>query len=362
VTRCVLVTGAGGGGANNLIRSIHRSGYPVRIVGANAEKYALAQSLAEKNYLLPRGDAGERYLNAMKRVIEAENVDLLIPNNDTEVAAVSKCQDQLLVRTFLPASGVVEMCQDKLALMEHLARQGFRVATTFLLKESGEANEVFRRLNNPEKLWCRLRRGSGSRGSLPVNEPSQVEFWVRYWQQMRGIGPEMFLLCEYLPGRDYAFQSLWRNGELIIAKTCERVDYIFGVNMPAGTSSSPRVGKLVNNPHVNDICEQAVKSIDGNATGMFCIDLKEDKDGVPCITEINIGRFFMITIVFNTTGTFNMAELYLRLAFGEDIVVPAQCRFGDIGRSETWLVREVDNEPTVLTKEQLEGRFINLSE
>ena len=39
----------------------------------------------------------------------------------------------------------------------------------------------------------------------------------------------MFLLCEYLPGRDYAVQSLWHEGELIQAKTCERLEYLFGV-------------------------------------------------------------------------------------------------------------------------------------
>ena len=177
---------------------------------------------------------------------------------------------------------------------------------------------------------------------------------------MRGVGPNMFLLSEYLPGRDYAFQSLWRDGELIIAKTCERLVYIFGENMPSGTSSSPRIGRLVNNPVVNDICERAVRSIDPKATGMFCIDLKEDKDGTPCITEINIGRFFMITIVFNTTGRFNMAELYLRLALGERVDVPDTSRFDDIGDSETYLVREVDNEPTVISRRGLEGRYVSL--
>ena len=49
----VLVTGAGSGGSNNLIRGIRHGAYPVRIVGSNADRYALAQSLADKNYALP---------------------------------------------------------------------------------------------------------------------------------------------------------------------------------------------------------------------------------------------------------------------------------------------------------------------
>ena len=99
----VIVTGAGGGGGNNLIRSIRQGGYPVRILGANADAYALAQSLADVNYLLPRGDTGEAYLNALNCVIEAEDAALVVPNNDTEVTVVSRERDRLPIMTFLPA-------------------------------------------------------------------------------------------------------------------------------------------------------------------------------------------------------------------------------------------------------------------
>ena len=61
--------------------------------------------------------------------------------------------------------------------------------------------------------------------------------------------------------------------------------------MPSGTSSSPRVGRLTNDPRVNKLCSDVVLKLDREATGMFCIDLKEASDGTPCITEINIGRF-----------------------------------------------------------------------
>ena len=46
------------------------------------------QSLADKSYLIPRGNAGSAYRDALKRLIATENIDLLIPNNDTEVAVV----------------------------------------------------------------------------------------------------------------------------------------------------------------------------------------------------------------------------------------------------------------------------------
>ena len=57
-----------------------------------------------------------------------------------------------------------------------------------------------------------------------------------------------------------------------------------------------------------------------------------------------------------------MAELYLRLAFGELPEIAPQERFGDIGSEETYLVREVDNEPEVLTADQIRSRYEDLTQ
>jgi carbamoyl-phosphate synthase large subunit len=109
---------------------------------------------------------------------------------------------------------------------------------------------------------------------------------------MRNVSVDNFMLCKYLPGRDYAFQSLSHKGELVIAETCERLSYLVGAWMPSGTPSAPRVGRLVNDARVNSTCMQAIRSVDPQAGGMFCVDLKEAQERTPCIMEINIGRFF----------------------------------------------------------------------
>lgn len=360
--KTILVTGAGGGGSNNLIRGFRRIGYPVRIIGTNADQYKLIQSLADRNYLIPNGDAGRSYQTALCKVIEAEKVDLVIPNNDTEVRAVATIRDELPARTFLPSHATIELCQDKYSLSTNLSANGFKVARTYAIPGIDAVDEIYANFTGAEKLWCRMRRGSGSRGSLPVKSPEHVKFWIRYWNEMHGIPENMFTLSEYLPGRDFAFQSIWKDGQLVIAKTCQRLSYFFGYQMPSGTSSTPQIGRLVNNPEVNRICTQAVQAIDPHATGMFSIDLKEDSNGVPCITEINIGRFFMITIAFNSVGVYNMAELYLKLAFGEDFQVDEKARYGDIGDEETFLIRELDNDPEVLSATEMRQRYISLLE
>jgi carbamoyl-phosphate synthase large subunit len=353
----ILVTSAGGGASNNLMAGLRQCEIPVFLVGTSMDRYYLARSRADRNYLIPRADSGEPYLEALGQIVIREEVELIIPNNDVEVPILSAARDRLGARTYLPTHETIGLCQDKLALTEHLADRGIRVPETYAIEAPDQADELFDRFGNADLLWCRMRRGGGSRGSLPVKNPDQLRFWVRYWTEMRGVPGGMFVLCEYLPGRNYAMQSVWHNGELIQAKACERLHYLFAGLMPSGTSSTPRVARLIDNPLINEMCVETVRAVDPQATGLFCIDFKEDQKGLPCVTEINIGRFFMITSLFNSVGRHNMAELYPRLAFGESPEVSPEERFGDIGSEVTYLIREIDNEPEVLTENELQSRY-----
>jgi len=356
----ILITGAGGGGSNNLIRSIKHSEYPVTIIGSNADQFALPCSLADKNYLIPRGDSGDVYFDAINEIVKREDIDLLVPNNDTEVRVMAFNRESLAAPVFLPAKETIQMCQDKFIFNQKMIASGFKVAETISINTMDDVDKAFEHFKGHVKLWCRMRKGSGSAGALPVSKPEQAKAWINYWQDMRNVPEGMFTLSEYLPGRDYAFQSLWQNGKLIIAKTCERLAYHFARQMPSNASSTPSLGKLVHNSVVDDLCTRAVYSIDPQATGMFSIDLKEDRFGNPCITEINIGRFFMITIVFNIVGKYNMAEYYLKLAFNEPVYIQEAERYNDIGDEEYYLIRGLDNPPAIISANEMKKNIINL--
>lgn len=347
----IIVTGAGGGGSNNLITSIRQSRYPVYIVGTNIDKFFLKKSIADKNYLIPRGTE-EGYIPTINKLIELEKIELIVPNNDTEVRAISENREKIKCRTFLPAKETVALCQDKYVLNQHLSEKGIGVAKTFEIKSVDSIDSIFRKFNTEDTLWCRMREGSGSKGAIPVRRPDQVKFWIRYWEEMRGISSSKFLLSEYLPGRDYAFQSIWKNGEVIIAKALQRLTYYGGDNRVSGVSSTPQIGKLVRDERVINTCVKAIRALDERPTGNFCIDLKENKFGEPCITEINIGRFFMITNIFNLVGKYNMAEVYLKLAFDEPVDV--RDKFGDIDE-ETYLIRELDTLPEIANLKDIEA-------
>lgn len=355
--RKILITGAGGGGSNNLIKSIRQSGYNCFIIGTNVDKFFLRKSIADKNYLLPRATE-ENYIPKLQKLIKKEEIELVIPNNDTEVRVVSDNREKLDCRTFLPDKDVIKICQDKYLMYKKMRKKGINLAKTIEIKDLDDVDRAFAELQREEEvLWCRLRRGSGSMGSLPVKTPEQAKCWIKYWEDMRGFKRSDFIISEYLPGRDFHFHCLWKDGEVVIGKTLERLSYIFARNMPSNTSSSPQVGKLVYEKEVVELCLDAIEAIDNNPNGSYGVDVKGNKKGEYCITEINIGRFPMITNAFNFVGKYNMAEIYLKLAFDEPVEIESRAKFADVGK-DMYLIRELDTLPEIFSKEEIE-RNIN---
>ena len=150
-----------------------------------------------------------------------------------------------------------------------------------------------------------------------MTAPEQALMWVRYWSD-NGLVIEDFMVSEFLPGREFAFQSIWRDGRLVTSAARERLEYLFGFLTPSGQTSSPALARSVHRPDVNETAAAAVRAVDPSATGIFCVDLKENAAGVPCVTEINAGRFFTTSIFFSEAGC-NMPYYYTRMAYDEDV-------------------------------------------
>src|SRR6185436_16299755 len=85
------------------------------------------------------------------------------------------------------------------------------------------------------------RRLAGGHPGHPARAGPQLD---RLLARDARVSTASFTLSEYLPGRDFAAQGLWRDGELLLLKVCERLSYFGGGSQPSGTSSTPALGKL----------------------------------------------------------------------------------------------------------------------
>ena len=316
--RRLLITGAGTTAASNLIRSLRADVRSAAIIGCHSDRFVLKKSEAERNYLMPGLDHPE-FFRALSRVIKKERIELLIPTADTDVRALARRRARIPCRLFLPRTPVIELCQDKYRLNTFLRKRRVPAPLTYPVTSLTAITKIFARLPARRLVWCRARAGSGALGALPVRSPAQARSWIEYWRDMRKIPPTAFTLSEYLPGRDFSCLSLWNRGTLVLLKTCQRLSYYTGGGNPSGISSVSHLAKTVDEPRVARVCVQAVRAIDGGASGTFNLDMRENGDGVPCVTEINAGRFPSGNLIHALTGKRNISTAFVRVALGERV-------------------------------------------
>lgn len=347
--RKILITGAGGGGSNNLIRSLKVSSLDLDIYGSNLNSFVLAKSATEKNFLLPPA-SDSSYIDALIHRIDRHSIDLVIPNSDREIRRISDDRDKIPCRLFLPPRHVVEVCQDKYAMHLQLEAAELETAKSISINDYDDIEPALDALaDTGDRFWIRPRSGSGSKGATWVKNARQARSWISLWEELRGYPVDTFTISEFLPGRDYAFQSVWCDGRLVVGKMCERLSYFFGANLLSGMSSTPAVARTVRDDHAVETALRTVQAVCEHPHGNFNLDMKGDSNGVMNVTECNVGRFFMITPIFDLSGKINTAETYVRCAFDELLDFDEEI---DI-EENIYLLRDLDTEPMVVS-----GKYI----
>jgi carbamoyl-phosphate synthase large subunit len=250
----------------------------------------------------------------LKKIIKTEKIEFIHSQPDPEVRFISEHRDKF-PKTFLPSQEAIRIAQDKFLFSKLMEKYHIPCPKTIKVYNSSIIFDILN--SNYKKYWLRAAQGAGSLAALPVVNYDLAFQWIEYWRS-RGVGWNDFILSEFLPGKEYAFQSLWNKGKLVTSAARQRIEYLFQSRMPSGQSSTPTIAKSIHNKKVNDVAISAIRVLDRNASGIFCVDLKENDKGIPCVTEINVGRFFTTSLFFTQAGS-NMPYYYIKLAYGEKL-------------------------------------------
>lgn len=341
--KTVLVLGAGGPAGMNFIESLMLAGN-YNVIGCDINHWHLKlieKRFNIKTYLIPQltQEYSER-VGFINQIIATESIDFIHAQPDIEVEFLSKNRDSINAKMFLPHNNTIEKCHNK--HITSILLGGLSPLTYLVDKEIiGSQIETVQTLSENKKVWLRAVRGAGSKAALPVTTCKQALDWIHYWEETKRLDSTDFMISEFLPGKEYAFQSVWFNGDLITSMARERIEYLMGNLFPSGQSSSPSVAVTVHNDKINIIATQAMWKIDKKAHGIFCIDMKENKYGMPLITEINAGRFFTTSNFFSHYGA-NMPDTYVKLGIGGS--VEKLPKYNAIPKDIVW-VRVIDSLP-----------------
>lgn len=346
----VMVMGAGGTAGINFIECLRMSKNKYYIVGCDINKWHLEIPRVDKRYVVPYSTE-EGYVEALNEIISKERIDFIHAQPDMEVEVLSENREKLKANYLFSSKETIRICRDKMATNEFLRAKKIPAPLSYQIKSVEKLKELINSVKQSSlqpKVWIRAIKGAGSKAALPIKSFRQAKEWIHYWRSTKLLESKDFMISEFLPGKEYAFQSLWHSGRLIVSQARERLEYLMGNLFPSGQSSSPSVAVTVHNKNVNDVAAKTVLSIDDKATGIFCVDLKENRQGVPCVTEINCSRFFTTSNFFAALGC-NMPDYYVRLGMGEE--VKGLHQYNAVKAGYYW-IRTVDKLPVLMNGEE----------
>ena len=335
--RRILVTGMGGAASWNFVRALRLSRQDLYIVGTEADPLRRPLSIADRTYGCPRSDH-PGYLERLSEIVARERIELIHAQPDPEVRQLAALRPLLQARTFLPTLQTIQLCQDKFALQQRLADRGVPtppVRRVCLESLPGVLAEL------GERLWLRASRGAGGLGSLPISSALQAQGWLDFH-----AGRDM-IASPILPGRTFGWQAVFSEGALLCGVAWERVRYLIPHVSPSGVTGVSGISRIVAREDIDRIGEQAVRAVSAAPHGIFAVDLREDAQQRPCVTEINPGRFISLSLFFARAGA-NLPLLYLNTALGDP--VPAMPQRSPAAIGSTWL-RCIDREPVFVPGE-----------
>lgn len=278
-------------------------------VDANAKHLVWCEQFASTHHI-PLLTAGE---------VNQLGADVVLPQPDSMVDWLSKNRDSITAKVFLPAARTIRACQDKFRSSLRWYRKQLREHQPARIQEPWPDTLHFARDDLGLPFWLRATRGAGAKGAILVQSLDQAYHWIRFWQS-RGAKIK-WIAEEYLPGRDFAWSSIWANGELITSFTRERLEYLYPHLTPEGLTGTPTIARVKHDLRVNTMAWEAVKAIDKNPHGIYSVDLREDSHGYPRPTEINAGRGFT-TLGLWSLYDINFLDITVKLAMGHPFEAP----------------------------------------
>ena len=346
-SRSILVTGAGGSAGHNVCWSLRMSkdSRTTLLTGIDSDRTSLQLNLwIDTAYHLPGADR-RNYLQALNKVVEKEHVEIVFPQPDPEVRRVSAERENLHAKIFLPDQKTVSNCLDKFEALTIWHEAGLRRQPAVLSATDTAVNRRIKSLEYP--CWIRAREGAGGLLSCKATDSSIVDYWLRFhWDQ--GIKTD-FVAEEYLPGRDYCFMSIWNHGSLVTSMIRERLSWV-GHRL-IGTGGTSKLNRVVHQASVNNKALDAIRAISKSPHGIFCVDLKENPDNIPCPTEINCR--FTTNVHYLTLASMKLAHpewnfvwLASRIALGEEI---PDCSKTNALPADLWFTKNTDMGFTVVS-------------
>lgn len=352
----ILVTGAGSAQAEGVINSLLKTNNGDEIIGMGSNPSDLLLSNAKRKYIVPNAYESS-YKEDVYKVIRLERPDFVFFINDLETFMISPFREeihQLGTKTFMPNDETIATCVNKYKSYLKWEKAGIKVPKNILLTNEDDLKKAFNELTDKEgKLWLRASSiGGGGKGAVPTNDYEFAKNWINRYN-----GWNDFVAAEMLTPDTVTWQSVWFEGELVVAQTRSRKGWAHSRSSVSGVTGVTKIGVTLSDDTVTKIAINSIQAVDNKPHGIYGVDLAYDQNGVPNPTEINISRFFT-TILFFTEAGLNMPAIMRDIILNNEFPV-LEKKINPLPDHLMW-IRGMDTIPKLMTQQEADHALIAL--
>ena len=337
------MTACGGAPAINFTRSLRESDEKFFLLGVDANPYSIHRGEVDQKEICPKASEPD-YIEYLNFLIKKYEIEFLHAQPDIEVGRISENREKLLCKTFLPSKNSITILRNKYLSYIEWQKAGIKVPKTFLIQTEDDLKIAFNEFGT--NIWLREIEGAAGKGSL--SSPTYKEA-IESIESKSGWG--RFTAAEKLTKRTVTWMSIYFQGELIVAQGRERIYWEAGNRTQSGVTGITGAGKTISDSLVDEISIKSIFAIDTKPHGIFSVDMTYDENGIPNPTEINIGKFFTTHYFFTKAGI-NFPEIYIKLAFGED--VGYKNTINPLKEGLVW-IRGMDIEPILIEENEIKS-------
>jgi carbamoyl-phosphate synthase large subunit len=308
----VLVTGAGGGVGQSILKCLQDSRY--RVVALDSDPHAAGLYAAARGRVVPRATE-PHYVEALKEVAREEGAVLLFPGLDPELKPLAEARaefDAIGVTVVVSDPAVVSTADDKLATSVLLSAAGLPAPRTERLTAGTDPGLEPPYIHKPQK------GGSGSQGVHVVRS-----------QQDAGADLEArehagYVVQEYLDGPEYTCGTVSIGGDLvgpIVMRRVLRTGDTYKAFVVRDARIEATVQAAARALHPFGACNFQLRLVDGDAY-IFEINARcSGTTGARALAGFNEPRMIADWITLGTRPTPSITEVGI-LRYWDELLVP----------------------------------------
>lgn len=352
----VLLTGIGGPTPRAIAKCLKKYNkcgtYRIIATDCNAFAFGLYEKkYIDKSIVIP-SVSSSTYWKIILGIIKRESIDVAVvqPEDEVEEWAKYLANNSIPCKVLVPPYDLVVKLRNR-QLMNYLLKDtNYIPKSLFFERGKMDLRAIEKEIEYP--YWMRSAIGSSGIGALRINSIEESKAWLTINSRIK-----TFTISEYLPGRNLTCECLFKDGGLIKAASAERLKYLMAKAAPSGITGNISLGKLISEDKIfmtavetiNYIC----KKINVKAEGLLTVDLREDKNNIPKVTEINV-RHVSLNTAFAMANA-NIAEDMVQLSLGNQDIFKHK---GLYKYSDSYYIfRDIDSEPLIIPENKILNKY-----